>query len=154
MASLLVFWQNGLHQMMILLRGSRVQAVWLSDPLQACSCLVNQSETLNWLPPARRSRRVIVIASRPDPEHVEGTTTRSFSKQRFTLDQGTYIPDINTYDPDHNQNPPSNLSSICEWRPFDTISRILNHFYVRSPCLPMSTLTTAGSPCMCPNTTQ
>ena len=48
----------------------------LSDPLQACSCLVNQSETLNWLPPARRSRRVIVIAFRPDPEHVEGTTTK------------------------------------------------------------------------------
>ena len=47
----------------------------LSDPLQACSCHVNQSETLNWLPPARRSRRVIVIAFRPDPEHVEGTTT-------------------------------------------------------------------------------
>jgi hypothetical protein len=48
-------------------------SVCLSDPLQACSCCVNQSETLNWLPPARR---VIVIASRPDPEHVEGTTTK------------------------------------------------------------------------------
>ena len=84
----------------------------LSDPLQACSCLVNQSETLNWLPPARRSRRVIVIAFRPDPEHVEGTTTKEL------LFEATIHPrplDLHTYDPDHIQTPPSNLSSVFLW---------------------------------------